>query len=77
MLPEHVPWDYKIQIKEGMEPLPFNKIYTMSQDNLRTLKAHINKNISKGFLRESSLPHSSLAFFVDKPGGGQRLVINY
>ena len=27
---EHVPWDYKIKIKEGIEPLPSNKIYTMS-----------------------------------------------
>ena len=74
---EHVPWDCEIKIKEGIEPSPHNKIYTISQDDLGTLKAHLNKNISKGFIRESKSPYSSLAFFVDKPGGRQQLVINY
>ena len=77
VLLDHIEQDYKIRLKDNLKPLNDNKIYTMSQDNLRTLREHLEKNIKKGFIRESKSLYSSLVFFVDKPGGGQRLVVNY
>jgi hypothetical protein len=75
-LPEHAPWDCEIRMKEGTVP-PSNTIYPMNQEDLRTLKEHIDKNVTKGFFRESRSPYSSPAFFVPKPNGGRRLVIDY
>lgn len=74
--------DCAIDIKEG-ETLSTCKIYDMSQEQLNTLKAIIDEQISKGFIRPSKSTASSPVFFVkDKASASRgveqlRLVVDY
>lgn len=74
--------DCQIDIKEG-ETLSTSKIYDMSKDQLDTLKAIIDEQLSKGFIRPSKSPASSPVFFVkDKASASRgveqlRLVVDY
>jgi hypothetical protein len=74
--------DCQIDIKEG-ETLSTSKIYDMSKAQLDTLKAIIDEQLSKGFIRPSKSPASSPVFFVkDKASASRgveqlRLVVDY
>lgn len=74
--------DCQIDIKEG-ETLSTSKIYDMSKEQLDTLKAIIDEQLSKGFIRPSKSPASSPVFFVkDKASASRgveqlRLVVDY
>jgi hypothetical protein len=46
---EHWPYDYAINLEEGMQPL-FGPIYNLSQDELSTLRKYIDKNLEKGLI---------------------------
>lgn len=49
----------------------------MSQDELRVLKNHSEKNIDKGFVNVISSPAASPAQFVREPGGGLCSSVDY
>jgi hypothetical protein len=49
----------------------------MSLNELKVLKKYLDKNLSKGFIRASSLPVASLVIFVKKPRGGLRFCVDY
>jgi hypothetical protein len=67
--------DCSIEVKQG-ETLSTCKIYDMSKEQLDTLKAILDEQLKKGFIRPSTSSNSSPVFFVtnDKT---QRLVIDY
>ena len=75
-LPEHRPYDHKIQLESGKTP-GFGPLYGMSQDELRVLKKYLEDNLTKGFIRASSSPAASPVLFVRKPGGGLRFCVDY
>jgi hypothetical protein len=48
-LPKHRPYDYTIDLMEGMQP-PFKPIYNLSQDELAALCKYFNENLKKRFI---------------------------
>lgn len=75
-LPQHQEWDHEIPLVEGAKP-PFQPIYTLAQDDLRTLKQWIDENLAKGFIRESTSPYGAPILFVPKKDGTKRLCVDY
>lgn len=75
-LPKHQSWDHVIPLKEGMEP-PFLPMYRTSEEDLRTLEEYVDKNLKKGYIRESSSPAGSPTLFVPKPDGTKRMCIDF
>jgi hypothetical protein len=49
----------------------------MSETELAVLKEYINKNLRKGYIRESTSQARALVLFVLKKDKGLQLVINY
>ena len=72
----HQPWDHEIPIKEG-KTLPFGPIYQMAENELAVLKEYIDKNLKRGFIRESTSRAGALVLFVPKKDSGLRLVVDY
>jgi transposase InsO family protein len=75
-LPPHRPYDHRIPFKEGFEP-PFGPLYSLSRPELEALKAWLEENLSKGFIRASSSPSGAPILFVKKGDGSLRLVVDY
>jgi hypothetical protein len=67
--------DCSIEVKQG-ETLSTCKIYDMSKEQLDTLKAILDEQLQKGFIRPSTSANSSPVFFVTNEKT-QRLVIDY
>ena len=77
VLPKHRPrYDHVIEIMEGKTPT-WGPLYSMSADELKVLKAYIEKMVDKGFIRASSLSAASPVLFAKKPGGGLRFCVDY
>lgn len=49
----------------------------MSQDELKIMKAYLEENLAKGFLRSSNSPAAAPVLFARKPGGGLRFCVDY
>jgi hypothetical protein len=49
----------------------------MSENELAVLKEYINKNLKKGFIKESTLRARALVLFVPKKDGRLWLVVDY
>jgi hypothetical protein len=64
-LPEHQPWDHKIELKPGWTPRP-HKVYPLNKKQGGLLKEFIEDNLEKGYIRPSSSPYAAPFFFVDK-----------
>lgn len=76
-LPPHRDFDHEIKLIPGKEP-PFGPLYPMSRPHLMELKAWIEENLAKGFIRPSSSPAASPVLFVKKDGGKSlRLCMDY
>jgi hypothetical protein len=75
-LPPHRDYDHEIKLVEGKKP-PFGPLYPMSQAQLLALKAWLEENLRKGFIRPSSSPAASPVLFVQKPDGALRLCMDY
>ena len=77
VLPKHRPgYDHTIELMEGKAPT-WGLLYSMSADELKVLKAYIEKMVDKGFIQASSSSTASPVLFAKKPGGGLRFYINY
>jgi hypothetical protein len=76
VLPPHRPYDHRIPLKEGKEP-PFGPLYSLSRPELEALKAFLEENLAKGFIRQSSSPAGAPILFVKKGDGSLRLVVDY
>ncbi len=65
-LPEHRPWDCKIDLIPGEYP-PVGRCYSLTREEDEALKEWLQENINKGFIRESTSPFGAPCFFVRKP----------
>lgn len=75
-LPEHKPWDHQIPLMDGKEP-PYGPIYALSAIELKALRAYLEENLEKGFVRPSSSPAGAPILFVKKKDGSLRLCVDY
>jgi len=65
-LPEHHPYDCKINLKEG-ETAPWGPIYPLSEVELQTLREWLKEMEQTGKIRCSTSPAGSPILFVPKP----------
>ena len=64
-LPPHRPYDHKIPLRDDFTP-PFGPLYSMSRNELQTLKEWLEENLDKGFIRASSSPAASPILFCQE-----------
>ena len=77
VLPKHWPrYDHTIELMEDKVPT-WGLLYSMSANELKVLKAYIEKMVDKGFIRASFLSAASPVLFAKKPGGGLRFCVDY
>ena len=77
ILPKHRPgYDHSIELMEGKTPT-WGLLYSMSADELKVLKAYIEKMVDKGFIQASSLPAASPVLFAKKPSRGLHFCVDY
>jgi len=76
-LPEHRPYDCKIELMEGAV-VPWGPIYPLSEEELRTLQEWLKEMEKTGKIKRSTSPAGSPILFVPKPNGrGLRLCVDY
>ena len=57
-------------------PPPYGPLYSLSLEELKTLKAWLEENLAKGFIRASSSPSAAPVLFIKKDGS-LRLCVDY
>jgi hypothetical protein len=72
ILPKHRPYDCAIELQYGAQP-PFGPIYSLSQNELATLREYIDKNLSRNFIWHSKSPVGAPILFVKKKDGSLRM----
>lgn len=75
-LPEHRPYDLKIETEEGTTP-PFGPIYSLSAVEAEALRTYLDDNVRSGFIRPSTSPAGAPILFVKKKDGSLRLCVDY
>ncbi len=75
-LPPHRRYDHDIRLLPGKD-LPFGPLYSMSRDELQTLRKWLDENLAKGWIRPSSSPTASPILFVKKADGSLRLCMDF
>ena len=75
-LPFHCYVDHAIPLIEGGKP-PFRRIYSMSDNDLKELKAWIEENLAKSFIWALSLSATSLIIIVRRPRSAPWVCIDY
>ncbi len=75
-LPEHRPYDLKINIEEGTSPL-LGPIYSLSESELKALCEFIDDNLCSGFITPSRSPHGAPVLFVKKKTGELCLCVDF
>jgi len=76
VLPPHRPYDLKINLEEGAQPL-VGPIYSLSASEQEALKEFIEENLTTGFIRPTSSPHGALVLFIKKKDGSLCLCVNF
>lgn len=76
-LPEHQPWDHKIELKPDAPDTLRSKVYPMSHDEEQELDKFLKEQTEKGYITPSKSPMSSPVFFIKKKDGKLRLVQDY
>jgi len=76
-LPEHRPYDRKIDLREGTTA-PWGPIYPLSEVELQTLREWLKEMEKAGKIRKSTSPAGAPIRFVPKPNvRGLRLCVDY
>ena len=68
MLPQHHPYDCRIDQKEGTQP-PFDPIYNLSKNELAALWEYVDKNLAKNFIQHLKSLARALTLLVKKKDG--------
>uniref|UniRef100_A0A8C5P6V7 Gypsy retrotransposon integrase-like protein 1 n=1 Tax=Leptobrachium leishanense TaxID=445787 RepID=A0A8C5P6V7_9ANUR len=76
VLPPRRPYDCPIELLPGA-PIPYGRLYPLSELELKVLKGYIQENLDKGFIRHSTSPAGAGIFFVEKKDGGLRPCVDY
>jgi len=74
--PHRGPLNCSINLEEG-KSAPFSPLYPMSDLKLQALRAYLNNNLQKGYIKPSSSSTASPVLFVRKPEGGLQFCVNY
>jgi len=72
----HRPIDHAIDLEPGLH-IGYGRIYNLSGVELKTLKAHIETNLSNAFIWRTSSPVAAVIVFAKKNDGGQQLCVDY
>ena len=76
-MPEHSPWDIKINLEPGKQP-PSGHLYPLSHNELEALREYIDEMLKTGKIRPSKGSARAPVFFVPKMHGrGLRVVVDY
>jgi len=75
-LAPHCPYDLRIDLEKDSHP-PVGTIYLLSKFEQEMLKEFIDKNLTNGFIRSTSLPHGAPVLFVKKKDGSLWLCIDF
>jgi len=70
------PYDLKINLKEGAQPL-VGLIYSLSVSEQEALKEFIEENLNMGFIQPTSSLYSTLVLFVKKKDGSLHLCVDF
>jgi hypothetical protein len=73
-LPEHKPWDHKIDLKLETPSEHRSKNYPMSIDEQREVDKFLEENVRKGYIQLSQSPFAAPVFFVKKKDGKLRFI---
>jgi hypothetical protein len=65
ILPEHRPFDCAIDLNPGSAP-PKSRVYNLTGPEDEAMRRQLSKNLARSFIRPSSSPYSSAAFFRKK-----------
>ena len=76
VLPPHCIYDHSIPLKESSQP-PFGPLYSLSRNELIAVREWLDKNLRRGWIRNSSSPAGALILFVKKADGSLRLCVDY
>ena len=76
VLPEHRPYDLKIDLEDGAEP-PLGRIYPLSPKELEALRDFLDKQLATGAIEPSSSPHGAPVLFVPRKDGSLRLCVDF
>ncbi len=76
VLPEHRPYDLKIDLEDGAEP-PLGRLYPLSPKELDALRIFLDKHLETGAIQPSSSPHGAPVLFVPKKSGALRLCVDF
>lgn len=76
LLPPHRPYDCPIELLPGAE-IPFGRLYSMSEPELKVLREWLDENLAKGFIRHSTSPAGAALFFVEKKDKTLRPCVDY
>jgi len=76
VLPPHHPYDLKINLEEGAQPL-VGSIYPLLASEQEALKEFIKENLNIGFIRPTSSLHGAPVLFVKKKDGSLCLCVDF
>ena len=76
LLPHRPNIDHEVRLKEGEIP-SWGPLYKMSREELVVMKAWLEDNMTKGFIRQSSSPYAAPCLVAKKPESGLRFCIDY
>jgi len=76
VLPPHHPYDLKINLEEGAQPL-VGPIYSLSTSEQEALKEFIEENLNTGFIQPTSSPHGAPVLFVKKKDGSLCICVDF
>jgi hypothetical protein len=76
-LPEHKPWDHKIDLKPETPSEHRSKNYPMSVDEQREVDKFLEENVCKGYIQLLQSPFAAPVFFVKKKDGKLCFIQDY
>jgi hypothetical protein len=76
-LPEHKPWDHKIDLKPDTLSEHRSKNYPMSIDEQREVDKFLEENVRKGYIQSLQSPFAAPVFFVKKKDGKLCFIQDY
>jgi len=75
-LTPHRPYDLRIDLEKDSHP-SVGTIYSLSKFEQEALKEFIDKNLTNGFIRSTSLPHGAPVLFVKKKDSSLWLCVDF
>ena len=76
ILPPHRPYDLKINLEEGAQPL-VGPIYSLSASEQEALKKFIEENLNTGFIQPTSSLYSAPVLFIKKKDSSLCLCVDF